>query len=59
MSICLELSFWDTLEEMAAREGIGLAQFLAILYDEILDHCGEVKNFASILRCCCLYRPPP
>jgi predicted DNA-binding ribbon-helix-helix protein len=48
------LSFWDTLEEMAAKEDTSPAQFLTILHDEILKHRGEVKNFASMLRCCCL-----
>lgn len=53
-SIRMELSFWDTLEEMAAKEDTGLAQFLTILHDEILKHQGEVENFASMLRCRCL-----
>jgi predicted DNA-binding ribbon-helix-helix protein len=53
-SIRLELSFWDTLEEIAAKEGMGLAKFLTTLYSEVLDHHGEVNNFASLLRCTCL-----
>ncbi len=53
-SIRLELSFWDTLEEIAAKEGTPLAKFLTTLYDEVLDHHGEVNNFASLLRCSCL-----
>jgi len=53
-SIRLELAFWDTLEEIAAREGMSLAKFLTTLYHEVLDHHGEVKNFASLLRCSCL-----
>jgi predicted DNA-binding ribbon-helix-helix protein len=53
-SIRLELSFWDTLEEIAAKEGTGLPAFLTDLRKEVLTHCGEVKNFASTLRCCCL-----
>src|SRR6059058_4866184 len=53
-SIRLEMSFWDTLEEIAAKEGISLAKFLTTLHDEVLDHHGEVKNFASLLRCSCL-----
>ena len=51
-SIRLEMSFWDTLEEIAAKEGMSLAKFLTTLHDEVLDHHGEVKNFASLLRCC-------
>jgi len=53
-SIRLELAFWDTLEEIAAKEGASLAKFLTTLYHEVLDHHGEVKNFASLLRCSCL-----
>ena len=46
--------FWDTLEEIAAKEGMSLAKFLTTLHDEVLDHHGEVKNFASLLRCSCM-----
>ncbi|NPU11182.1 ribbon-helix-helix domain-containing protein [Bradyrhizobium sp. 83002] len=53
-SIRLELAFWDTLEEIAAKEGMSLAKFVTTLYAEVLDHHGEVKNFASLLRCSCL-----
>jgi predicted DNA-binding ribbon-helix-helix protein len=48
------MSFWDTLEEIAAKEGMSLAKFLTTLHNEVLDHHGEVKNFASLLRCSCL-----
>jgi predicted DNA-binding ribbon-helix-helix protein len=53
-SIRLEISFWDTLEEIAAREGMSLGKFLTTLHNEVLEHHGEVKNFASLLRCSCL-----
>src|SRR5215468_6046710 len=53
-SIRLEMSFWDTLEEIAANEGMSLAKLLTTLHNEVLDHHGEVKNFASLLRCACL-----
>jgi predicted DNA-binding ribbon-helix-helix protein len=53
-SIRLENSFWDTLEEIAAKEGIGLAKFLTGLHDEVLSHSGDLKNFTSLLRCSCL-----
>ncbi len=53
-SIRLEISFWDTLEEIAAKESMSLAKFLTTLHTEVLDHHGEVKNFASLLRCSCL-----
>ena len=51
-SIRLEMSFWDTLEEIAAKEGMSVAKFLTTLHNEVLDHHGEVNNFASLLRCC-------
>ncbi len=47
-------SFWDTLEEIAAKEEMSLAKFLTTLHNEVLDHDGEVNNFASLLRCSCL-----
>jgi predicted DNA-binding ribbon-helix-helix protein len=53
-SIRLELSFWDTLEEIAAKQNMTLAKFVTTLHDEVLDHHGEVRNFASLLRCSCL-----
>jgi predicted DNA-binding ribbon-helix-helix protein len=53
-SIRLEMSFWDTLEEIAAKEEMSLAKFLTTLHNEVLDHHGEVNNFASLLRCSCL-----
>jgi predicted DNA-binding ribbon-helix-helix protein len=53
-SIRLEISFWDTLEEIAGKEHMSLAKFLTTLHNEVLDHHGEVKNFASLLRCSCL-----
>jgi predicted DNA-binding ribbon-helix-helix protein len=31
-----------------------LAKFLTTLHNEVLDHHGEVNNFASLLRCSCL-----
>ena len=53
-SIWLEMAFWDTLEEIASREGMSLAKFLTRLHSDVLDHYGEVHNFASLLRCSCL-----
>jgi predicted DNA-binding ribbon-helix-helix protein len=53
-SIRLEKSFWDTLEEIAATQNMSLAKFLTTLHDEVLDHNGEVRNFASLLRFSCL-----
>ena len=53
-SIRLEMAFWDTLEEIAAKDEMSLAKFLSRLHSEVLDHHGEVHNFASLLRCSCL-----
>ncbi|WP_088346377.1 MULTISPECIES: ribbon-helix-helix domain-containing protein [Rhodomicrobium] len=53
-SIRLEHLFWRTLEELAASQKMTMPQFASKLYDEVLDARGEVKNFASLLRCCCL-----
>jgi predicted DNA-binding ribbon-helix-helix protein len=48
------MSFWNTLEEIAAKENMSLGKFLTTLHNEVLDHHGVVKNFASLLRCSCL-----
>jgi predicted DNA-binding ribbon-helix-helix protein len=53
-SIRLEISFWDTLEEIAAKQNMTLAKFVTTLHNEVLDLHGEVRNFASLLRCSCL-----
>ncbi len=52
-SIRLEARFWEILDEMAAREGLTTPRFLSVLYDEILELRGEVRNFASLLRVVC------
>ncbi|HFA60227.1 MAG TPA: DNA-binding protein [Rhodospirillales bacterium] len=52
-SIRLEARFWEILDEMAAAEGFTTPRFLSVLYDEILDLRGEVRNFASLLRVIC------
>lgn len=53
-SIRLEAAFWRTLEELALDQGLSLAKFLTVLHDEVLELNGEVRNFASLLRCACL-----
>lgn len=53
-SLRLEAAFWTTLEEIAAQQGMTLSRFVAKLHDEVLELHGEVHNFASLLRCCCL-----
>lgn len=53
-SIRLEAAFWAVLEEIAEGEGVSLGKFLTKLHGEVLDDRGEVRNFASLLRCACL-----
>jgi predicted DNA-binding ribbon-helix-helix protein len=53
-SIRLERSFWQTLDSMAAREGMTTPAFISRLYEEVQDLQGETRNFASLLRCACL-----
>lgn len=53
-SIRLEAAFWTTLDDIAAEQGLTTPKFLTKLHDEVLDLHGEVKNFASLLRCACL-----
>ncbi|TVO52000.1 ribbon-helix-helix domain-containing protein [Denitromonas halophila] len=52
-SVALERQFWDILERLAATEGFSLPQFLARLYDELLQKQGDVGNFSSLLRVAC------
>ena len=53
-SVRLEAPFWAILEEMAASEGVSLGKFLTRLSDEVLELHGNIRNFASLLRCSCL-----
>ena len=53
-SIRLERLFWHTLEELAASQQMTMPQFVSTLHDEILEARGDLKNFSSLLRCCCL-----
>ena len=52
-SIKLENLFWNVLDEIATRDGMGVPQLCAKLYDELVEVRGEVDNFASFLRVCC------
>ena len=49
-SIRLENLFWQVLEEIAARDDMGVVQLIEKLYDELVAARGEVGNFASFLR---------
>jgi predicted DNA-binding ribbon-helix-helix protein len=52
-SVRLENLFWETLEEIAARDGMNVPQLLSRLYDELLEHRGDIPNFSSFLRVSC------
>ena len=54
-SIRLETSFWKLLEEIAAREGMPLGRFCAVLQDELTEEHGAIANFASFLRVTCIH----
>lgn len=49
-SIRLENLFWQVLDEIAQRDGMGVVQLVERLYDELVEARGEVGNFASFLR---------
>ncbi|HYD63003.1 MAG TPA: ribbon-helix-helix domain-containing protein [Noviherbaspirillum sp.] len=53
-SIRLEKLFWNVLEEIAQRDGMTTSQLITKLYDELVEYRGEVDNFTSFLRVCCL-----
>ncbi|MBS7545415.1 ribbon-helix-helix domain-containing protein [Ancylobacter oerskovii] len=53
-SIRLEAAFWAILDQVAAHQGMSLGKFITKLHDEVLELHGEVRNFASLLRCSCL-----
>lgn len=53
-SIRLERTFWGILDELAETQGMTTPGFMSKLHAEVLELHGEPKNFASLLRCCCL-----
>jgi predicted DNA-binding ribbon-helix-helix protein len=53
-SVRLEAKFWAVIDEIAVTQSMTTPQFLNKLYEEVIDIRGEVPNFASLLRCCCL-----
>lgn len=53
-SIRLENAFWETLDEIAARDGVTTPSFISTLHAEVLERRGEPANFTSLLRCACL-----
>lgn len=53
-SIRLENLFWDTLERIAAHDGMTRNQLIIKLWDEILEYRGQTPNMASFLRVSCM-----
>lgn len=53
-TVRLENLFWDVLHDIAERESMTTSQFVVKLHDELTTLRGEVTNFASFLRVCCL-----
>jgi predicted DNA-binding ribbon-helix-helix protein len=53
-SIRLEQLFWQVLQEVAERDGMSTNQLITKLHDELLAYRGEIENFSSFLRVCCL-----
>ncbi|MCR4377446.1 MAG: ribbon-helix-helix domain-containing protein [Rhodospirillales bacterium] len=52
-SVRLENFFWNTLEEIAARDGMTPPQMITRLYHESIDAKHDLGNFTSFLRVCC------
>jgi predicted DNA-binding ribbon-helix-helix protein len=53
-SIRLESKFWGVLEQICQDQAMPMSKFLSQLHDEATEVHGEISNFASLLRCCCL-----
>lgn len=53
-SIRLENAFWQTLDDIAARDGVTTPISISTLHSEVLERRGEPQNFTSLLRCACL-----
>ena len=54
-SLRLERAYWSLLEAIAEGQSMTLGRFLTELHDEVLELNGEARNFASHLRCVCLF----
>lgn len=53
-SIRLEFKFWRVLEQISATQDMTMGRFLSQLQQEAEQIHGEISNFTSLLRCCCL-----
>lgn len=49
-SVRMENLYWEVLEEIGQRDGMGVVQLIEKLYDELVAARGEVGNFSSFLR---------
>lgn len=52
-SIRLEKEFWNILEEMALEADSTTPELINVLYAEVHQNFGEVRNFTSFLRTSC------
>ena len=52
-SIRLENEFWSILEEMALEADSTTPELINVLYNEVHQNFGEVRNFTSFLRTSC------
>lgn len=52
-SIRLEALFWSILDQIAEQEGMSTPRFISTLHGEVLERCGDVGNFTSLLRVTC------
>ncbi len=52
-SIRLEKEFWNILDEMAAQDGMTTPELINVLYYEVHQNFGELRNFTSFLRTAC------
>ena len=52
-SIRLEKEFWNILDEMAVQGSSSTPELINVLYDEVHQNFGEVRNFTSFLRTAC------
>jgi predicted DNA-binding ribbon-helix-helix protein len=52
-SIRLEKEFWGILEKMALEADSTTPELINVLYSEVHENFGEVRNFTSFLRTSC------
>jgi predicted DNA-binding ribbon-helix-helix protein len=52
-SIRLEKEFWGILEQMALEADSTTPELINVLYSEVHENFGEVRNFTSFLRTAC------